>query len=86
MTKNQGKFWNLLIKRFLKLILIFDFDKELTEIFKVEEPSFERNTCVLPQITQLKLHQIKLVGGVSKSSQRVEFNTVIGFQILARFH
>ena len=26
------------------------------------------------------------MGGVSKSSQRVEFNTVIGFQILARFH
>ena len=63
----------------------FNFDKELTKIFKVEELSQILNgrfvfdpICITPQ---LKPHQIKLVGVVSKSSWRVEYKTVIEFQI-----
>ena len=41
--------------------------------------NFIRKTCVWPWITQLKLHQIKLVGVVSKSSQRVESKLSLGF-------
>ena len=31
--KDQGQFWNLLVMRILKLLLIFETDEELTEIY-----------------------------------------------------
>ena len=35
--KNQELFWNLLVMRILKLPLLYEFEKELTEIFKVKD-------------------------------------------------
>ena len=34
--KDQGQFWNPHDKQIPKLSLIFEFDEELTELFKVE--------------------------------------------------
>ena len=33
--KDQGQFWNLLVMRILKLLLIFETDEELTEIYQI---------------------------------------------------
>ena len=33
--KDQGHFWNLLVMRILKLLLIFETDEELTEIYQI---------------------------------------------------
>ena len=33
--KDQGLFWNLIVMRILKLLLIFETDEELTEIYQI---------------------------------------------------
>ena len=38
--KDQGQFWNSHDKQIPKLTLIFEFDEELTEIFKVEDKAW----------------------------------------------
>ena len=36
--------------------------------------------CLLPQISQAKLGQFQLSGGVLESSGRADFKTVLGFE------
>ena len=64
---------------------MFGFHQILSQFYHFTGNFKNYIICLLPQISQAKLGQFQLSGGVLESSRHFDFKTVTGFEFWARF-